>query len=161
MNKSLLNYLTYKTENHWHSIDAHIQDWAGSISLSLVLWNTANISIVIIYIESPPRVPVMKAQNSLTRRWLWCSGWGKEHVSVVFTHKRSRFIWKQYLGMKVNILWLVVGFLNVTMNRKPQNTEPEIGTDKSTQTQQTWLFDGYGSGFGLHTCSVPGFWMVL
>jgi len=41
------------------------------------------------------------------------------------------------------------------------NTEPEIGTDRSTQTQRNPRVDGYGSGFGLPRVRRSGFWSVL
>jgi len=148
MNKSLFKYLTYKTKNGWHSVDAQSQNGAASISLSLLRWNTANTSFMIVCIQSPPRLPFMQEQKSLTHHWVSCSGWGRECVSLVFSYKRSRFIRKGQWCTKVNLSRLAVRYLNATINRKTWNTEPEIGTDGSSQTRQILRVDGYGSGFG-------------
>jgi len=81
-------------------------------------------------------------------RWHSFSEWGSEHVSLVFSYKGCRFIRKEQRGAKVNILWLTVGYLNATINRKARNTEPEIGTDESSRTRQNPQVDWYGSRFG-------------
>jgi len=104
---------------------------------------------------------MMQDQKSLTRRWLSCSGWGMEHVALVFSYKGGWFIRKGQWCAKVNILRLTVGYLNATINRKTQNTEPEIGTDGSSQTRQNPRVDGYGSGFGPPRRCGSGFWTVL
>jgi len=116
---------------------------------------------MIICIQSPSRLLMMQDQNSLTRRWLSCSGWGKERVSLVFSYKGSRFIRKGQWCAKVNIVWLTVGYLNATIDRKSRNKEPEIETDGSSQTRQNPWVDGYGAGFGPPRLCGSGFWMVL
>jgi len=116
---------------------------------------------------------MIQQQKSFTRRWLSCSGWCRERVSLVFSYQGSQFIWKEQWRTLVNILRLAVGCLDSTINRKTRNTEPEFGTDRSRQTRQNpWVdgssqtrhnlqVDGYGSRFGLPRRSRSGFWMVL
>jgi len=116
---------------------------------------------MIVCIQSPSRLLMMQDQKSLTRDWLSCSGWGKERVLLVFSDKGCRFIRKGQWCAKVNILRLTVGYLNATINRKTRNTEPEIGTDGSSQTRQNPRVDGYGSGFGPPRRSGSGFGTVL
>jgi len=116
---------------------------------------------MIVCIQLPPRLLINQNHKSLTRRWLSCPGWGIEHVSLVFTFKGGQFIWKGQSRAKVNILCSADGYLNATMNGKPRNTEPEIGTDGSSQALQNPRVDGYGSGFGLPRCCGWGFWTVL
>ena len=159
--KSLFNYMTYKTQNRWRSVDAHFQNGAGSVLLSLLAWKTANTSFMIVCIQSPPRLLIKPDQKSWTRRWLSCSGWGIQRVSLVFSDKGGRFIWKGQSPAKVNILKLAVGNLNVTINRKTRNTEPEIGTDRSSQTRKNLRVDGYGSRSGTPRCYGSGFGTVL
>jgi len=161
MINSHFNNLTYRTKNHWRSVDAHFQNGAASVFLSLLGWKTANTSFMIACIQSPSRLLMMQDQKSLTCRWLSCSGWGKEHVPLVFSYKGGRFIRKGQWCAKVNILRLTVGYLNATINRKTRNTEPEIGTDRSSQTRQIPWVDGYGSGFGPPRRCGSGFWTVL
>ena len=116
---------------------------------------------MIICIQSPPRLLMMPDQKSLTCRWLSCSGWGRERVSVVFSYKGGRFIRKGQWCVKVNILWLTIGYLNTTIIRKTWNTEPKIGTNGSSQTRQNPRVDRYGSGFGPPRHCGSGFWTVL
>jgi len=70
--KSLMNYLTYKTKNHWCSVDAHVQNGAGSVSLSLlstmaasfwILYNTDQISFQLCDLQD---------QTLLMLRWHVC-----------------------------------------------------------------------------------------
>jgi len=49
----------------------------------------------------------------------------------------------------------------VTINRKTRNTEPEIGTDRSSQTRENPRVDRYGSGFGPPRRCGSDFWTVL
>jgi len=116
---------------------------------------------MIVCIHSPPRLPMMQNQKSLTRHWLSCSGWGRELVSLAFGYKCSQLIRKGQWRTKVNILRLAVGYLNATMNRKTRNTEPEIATNGSTQTLQHQWIDRYRSRFGPPRGSNQGFWTVL
>jgi len=103
---------------------------------------------MIICIQSPPRLPMMQDRQSLTCRWLSCSGWGRLRVSTVFGHEGGRYIRKGHWLNNVNILRFVVEYLNETINRTTRNIEPEIGTDRSHQTQQNLWVEGYGFGFG-------------
>jgi len=150
-----------KDKNRWRSVDAHFQNGAASVFLSLLGWNTANRSFMIVCIQLPSRLLMMQDQKSLTRCWLSFSGWGKERGSLVFSYKGCQFIRKGQWCANVNILRLTVGYLNVTINRKTWNTEPEIGTDGSSQTRQIPRVDGYGCGFGLQRRCGSGFWTVL
>jgi len=108
---------------------------------------------MIICIQSPSRLLMMQDQKSLTRRWLSCSGWSKDRVSLVFSYKGCRFIQKGQWCAKVNILRLTVGYLNATINRKTRNTEPVMGTNGSSKTRQNPWVEWYGCGWG--------FWIVL
>jgi len=147
-NKSLFNYLTYKIKHRWRSVDTHFQNGAGSLSHSLLLWNTANTSFMTLCIQLPPRLPKMQHQKSLTGHWLTCSGWGREPVSLVFSYKGDWSNQKEQWHTKVNILQLAIGYLNATTYRKTWNTEPEIATDRSILAPQRPMVDQYGSGFG-------------
>jgi len=63
--------------------------------------------------------------------------------------------------VKVNILRLAVRYPNASINRKTQNTELEIGTDRSSETRQNPQVGGYMSGFGPPRRCGSGFWTVL
>jgi len=90
--------------------------------------------------------------------WLSFSGWGRERVSLVFEYMGCQYIEKGQWHTKVNILRLALGYLNVTMNIKTRNPEPEIGTDVSSQTRHNPRVDRYGSRFGWPRSSRSGFW---
>lgn len=136
----------------------HFQHWAGSMALSILCWNTANTSFIIVCIQSPSTIRMMQDQKSLTRGWRSCSGWGKVLVSAVFSYKGGQFIRKGQWCAEDSIVWLTVEYINAAMNRTIWNTEPVIGTEGSCQTQQNQQVDGYRSGFGLHKMVWVGFW---
>jgi len=161
MINSHFNNLNYRTKNCWRSIDAHFQDGAARVFLSLLGWNMANTPFMMVCMQSPSRLLMMQDQKSLTRHWLSCLGWGKERVSLVFSYKGGWFIRKGQWCAKVNILRLTVGYLNATINRKTRNTELDIGTDGSSQTRQHPRVDRYGFRFGPPRCCWSGVWTVL
>jgi len=86
---------------------------------------------------------------------------GQGAFLVVFSYKGCRFIRKGQWCAKVNILRLTVGYLNATINGKTLHTEPEIGTDGSSQTREILQVDRYGSGFGPPRRCWSSFWTVL
>jgi hypothetical protein len=112
-------------------------------------------------IQSPSRLLIMHDQKSLTRHWQSGSRRGKERVSGVFSYKGGRFIRKGQWCAKVNILRLIVGYWDATINKRTRNTEPEIGTDGSSQTWQKPLDDGYQSGFSPGRYCWSGFRTVM
>jgi hypothetical protein len=103
---------------------------------------------------------MMQDHKSLMQRWRWCSGWGQERPSVVFSHNGGPFIQKGYWRTQVYVSQTAVGYLNATINRKAKNTELEIGTDRSSQTCQNLRVDRYRSWFGPPWCRGLGYWMV-
>jgi hypothetical protein len=161
MTNSLFTYLTYGTNNHWHSVDAHSQNGAASVSLSLLLINAAYISFMNVCIQFPLRLPKMQDQYSLTRRWLSVSGLLRECFSLVFDDKGWQYIRKGQWYTDVNIFQLAIEWLSATITRKTRKPEPEIGTNRSSQTPRTRWVDWYGSGFCLRRCSTLGFWTGL
>jgi len=116
---------------------------------------------MIVCIQSPSRILLMQDQQWLTGCWLSCSGWGRDRVSVVFGYKGGWFIRNGHWLTKVNILWLAVGYPNVTLNSKSRNTEQEVETEGSSQTRHNPQIDRYGSRFGPRWRSRSGFWTVL
>jgi len=73
--KLLHNYQTYKTKNHWRSVDAHFQDRAGSVLLSLVSIKGGNTSIMCIHYQITFLLPDLQDLKSLTLRWRsFCHG---------------------------------------------------------------------------------------
>jgi len=155
------DYPRFKTNNRWRSIDAHFQNGAGSVSLSLLHMNAAYTSFMNVCIQLPLRSPKMQEQKSLTRRWLSFSGWARERFSLVFGYKGAQCIRKGQQYMNVNILRLAIGYLNETINRTTWKPEPEIPTDGTSQTWQHQQADWFRSGFGPPRCSGSGFWMGL
>jgi len=156
-----LNYPRCKSKNLCCSVDAHFQNGAGCVSLSLLRIKAADTSFMNIYIQLPLRLPKVQDQKSSTSCWLSFSGWGRDRFSLVFDHKGGWYIRKGQRYTNVNILWLAIGYLNPTINRNTRIPEPEIGTDGSRQIQLNGRVDGYGSGFGPPRCSGSGFWSGL
>jgi len=145
-----------KAKHCWCTIDAHFQNAAGSVSLSLLLINAAYSALMNVRIQLPLRLPKLQDQKSLTYCWLSFSGWGRERVSLVFDYKGGQYIRKGQWYTNVNTLRLSIGYLNATTNRKTPKLELEIGTDGSSQTWPTPPVDEYRSGFGPPKCGSLG-----
>ena len=80
---------------------------------------------------------------------------------LVFDHQGGQYIRKGQQYTNVNILRLAIGYLIATINRNTRIPELEIGTDRSSQSQENPRVDRYGSRFGTPICSRSGFWMGL
>jgi len=111
-----------------------------------------------VWTQLPFRLPMMHDQQSMTLCWVSFSGWGGEHVSVVFYYIRVQYLNKRQWRTKVNILRLTVGYLNLTINRRTQKPELEIGTDGSSQPRQNAQVKGYRHGFGPPGRGWSGVW---
>ena len=94
------------------------------------------------------QLPDFQDKKLLTFCWRSILDWGTERESLVFLDKGSQSIGREQRSAKVDIVRLTVGYLNATRNRKTRRTEPENGTDGSSQTRQTPGVDGYRSGSG-------------
>jgi len=171
MINSHFNNLTYRTKNRWCFVDAHFQNGAVRVILSLLGWNMANTSFMIVCIQSASRLLMMQDQKSLMRRWLSCSGWGKERVSLVFSYNRGRFIWKGQWCAKVNILRLTVGYLNATIKDIPETQNRRLEPTGFAKPGKTRRLTGTGPGLaGQDTAgrvfgrfwkrTEPSFWSV-
>jgi len=69
------DYPRYMTKNCWRSVDAHFHDGAGSVLLFLLPIEAANTSFMTIRNVSPPRLPKIHDQESLTLHWRsFCHG---------------------------------------------------------------------------------------
>jgi len=76
--------------NRWHSVDAHFEDGAGSISLSLLPIKAVNNRFMTMCNLTPPRLPMIHDQQSLTLRWCSFSWWGMEGIAICFAYKGSQ-----------------------------------------------------------------------
>jgi hypothetical protein len=131
------------------------------MSLSLLGWNLANMSFMIICIWSPPRLPIMQEQKSVTHHWLSSSAWGRECVSLVCSYIGSRLIQKGQWRTKVNILQLAVRYLIATVNGETRHTETELWPYRSSRNSASRWVDQCRSAIEPPRCSSPGFWIVL
>jgi len=156
-----INYPRCETLHCWCSVDTHFQDGAGSMSLLVLPIKHANTSVMTIRNLWPLRLPKMQDQKLLTLCWRSFSGWCREHLSPFFAYKGSHYIQKDHRGTIINLLRLIEGYLNATINTTTRNAEPEIVLDGSSQTRQNPRLDGYGAGFGPPRSHGLCFWMVL
>ena len=90
----------------------------------------------------------MQNHQWLTLHWRSFSEWGSERLSTCLLYEGCQYIRKWQCGTIVDILKLTVGYLNTTIRRKTRNAEPEIGTNRSSQTRQNPQVEVYQSGFG-------------
>jgi len=147
-----------KAKHCWCTIDAHFQNGAGSVSISILLMNAAYTWFMNVCIKLPLSIPKMRDQKLLTHCGLSFSGWGWELVSLLFDYKGNQYIRNGQWYTNVHILQLAIEYLNAIINRKSQKPEQEIGTDGSCKTQSKLWDQGYGSRFGMARCSRSGFW---
>jgi len=113
-------YRRCKTNNRWRSIDGHFQDRVASVSLSLFVIKAANTVFMAMCNLWSPRLPKIHDQQSLTLHWRSFSGCGRAHVSAHFDHYGSQSIENKPWCTNINVLWLSVAYLNVTINVKPE-----------------------------------------
>jgi hypothetical protein len=111
--------------------------------------------------QSPPRLVMMQDQKQLTHHWLSCSGWGREHVSVICSYKDGHMIWEGQWCATVNIFRSTVEYVNATVKRITRNAEPEIGIAGACGIRHNLQADWYGSGFGPPSRNESGFCTVL
>jgi len=75
------------TTNCWRSVDAHFQDGAGRVLLSVLPIMAAKNSFRSEYNLSEMWFPRTHDQKWLTLRWRSFSGWGREDIAVCFASK--------------------------------------------------------------------------
>jgi hypothetical protein len=75
--KSLINYLAYKRNYCWSSVDTHFQNRAGSVTIFLLPIKAACTSFMNVCNRSPCRVTMMQSQILSMHRWLSFSNWGR------------------------------------------------------------------------------------
>jgi len=85
------------TKNRWRAVDAHFQDRAGTNSLSLIPIMAATTLFMTICNLSPPRLPKIHDQESLTLHWYSFSRWGTECFTFSFAYKGSQYFVYDYL----------------------------------------------------------------
>jgi len=130
-------YQRCKTNNCWPYVDAHFQDGVGSVSLSLFTLKAAHTLFMTVCYLSPPILPKIHNQQTLTPRWrlFWGCGWAP--VSDHSDHHGCQYIENKLWCTTVDILRLLVAYLNATIYVKPemQNRSLErTGLAKSGET---------------------------
>jgi len=80
-------YLTYRTKNRWRSVDAHFQDGAGRVFLTLLSIKDANTLIMCIHYQVAFLLPDLQDQKSWTLRGRSFSRCGRERVVFFFPYK--------------------------------------------------------------------------
>jgi len=90
--KSLFNYHTYRTKNHWHSIDAHSQYGAVSMMQFHLAINAGNMSVVPNSNQITIQLPYLQQQKSLMLRWSSFSEWGCHRIANLFAYKLCQYI---------------------------------------------------------------------
>jgi len=156
--KSIFNYRTDKTKNHWRSIDANCLEIIAMWELAFLPIKAANTFSMHWNNQVSDQSPDLQVQKFLTLHWHSSSGWRWECVSLVVDYNGSQFINKVQWRTKVNILQLAVGYLNATVHRKTCKLRPEIETDGLCQSWQNWVVGRYASGEGQPSSCRLGFW---
>ena len=81
------NGLTYKIKNRWHSIDAHFQNVAVTLSSSLVRIKAAHTLVMDNSEQIGFQLTYLPQKISLTLRWRSVSECGCLHAAVSFAYK--------------------------------------------------------------------------
>jgi len=91
-NKSIANYLTYQTKNHWRSVNAHFHNGAETVHLPLLPRKSTNTRIILNYYQMTFQWPDLQDQTSLTLHWCSLSWWRNEDILYCFDWKGSQDI---------------------------------------------------------------------
>jgi len=86
------NYLTYMTKSGWHSVDAHFQNGAETVSLFVFPIKTANTLILNGRSQISAELPNLQDQKSLTLRWRSFPEWGSDWVAICFANKDCQHV---------------------------------------------------------------------
>jgi len=133
-------YRSCKTNHCRCSVDSHSQDGVGCVLLCLFAVKVAYTMFMTVCNLSPPWLPKIHDQQSLTLHSCTFSACGRVRVSVHIDHKGGQYIENKPWCTNVNNLRLSVAYMNATMNVKPkmqnQWLEPS-GLAKHAQTP--WL----------------------
>jgi len=78
------------TKNHWPSVDAHFDDGAGRVLLSILPIKASKNTFMTKYDLSEVWFPRTHDQKSLTLRWRSFSWWGREGIAICFAYKGSQ-----------------------------------------------------------------------
>jgi len=83
------------TNNSWRSVDAQIQDWAGTMFFSRCPIKVANTLFMTVCNLLPYGLPKIHDQQLLMLHWCSFSRWGRESIEVCFAYKGGqKFIYK-------------------------------------------------------------------
>jgi len=152
-------YWGCKTNDCWKAVASNFQEGVGCILLSLYSKTAANTLFMTVCNLSPPRLPKIHNQQSLTLHSPSFSGCGLARVPVHFDHEGGQHITNKQWHTIVSIFWLTVAYSTAKINSETLNPEPEIGTNRLWQTWQNLRVDGYRSVFGLQSIRGLGVWM--
>jgi len=85
------------TNNHWPSVDSHLQNGTGSVSLSSLPIKAAYTSLMTVCNRSPLRLTMMHGQTSLMIRWCSFWEWGRECVTFSCDYQCGLYLIYEYL----------------------------------------------------------------
>jgi len=88
---SRIDYPWWQPKNRWHSVDAHLDDGAGSMSVSLFPIKVANTLIMDSNNQIAFELPNLQVQNSFTLWWRSFPEWGRECVALSFAYKAIQY----------------------------------------------------------------------
>jgi hypothetical protein len=120
MTKCNLDYPRSRTKNCWHSVDAHFDVGAGSVSLSLLLRRLAMPHLWLSALNCHSEYQRYKSTN----RWFSVATHFQavaERVShLFFDYNGGQWIKKWQLCTIIGVLRLTVGYSSVTINSTSQ-----------------------------------------
>ena len=135
-----------------------VQEAIAAISFAYLLIKTTNHLFMEMCDQAPLWLPKIQNHQLLTIRWRSFSGWGWERLSTCLLYKGCQYIRKWHCSTIVNILQLPVGYLNVTINGKPETQNQRLDPTGLAKPGETGRWMGMGPGLaGLEAaCRVFG-----
>jgi len=109
-------YSRCKTNNHWSLIKTHFQHAVGRVLVSLFGIKAANTFFTTGCHQSPPRLPNIHDQQTLTPCRDSISRCGRVHVWVDFNYEGGQYIERNLGFTHLNVVQLSVAYLNPTIS---------------------------------------------
>jgi len=106
----------------------------------------ANTLFITICHLSPPRLPKIHDQESVTLRWCWFSGCGRVHVSIPVDHWGGQYIENKMWCTNVNIPPSTVAYLDATIYVKPETHNRRLELTGLAKPGETHVLTGLGLG---------------
>jgi len=106
MTRSRVKYHTYKTTNHWHSVDAHAKDGAVTVLLSPFTIKVVNTSVMHNNDQVTAELPYLQDHKLLMLCWRSRLEWGGDRVAISIANNSCQYV--RYAYQRPCHWWITV-----------------------------------------------------